>query len=59
MVALEDEWNKYVGDLNNIVSSYSIEEIEESISKANELKDFFNEIPLVRLAILIGRGSTI
>ncbi|EJV93561.1 hypothetical protein IGI_03279 [Bacillus toyonensis] len=56
---MEDEWNKYVGDLNNIVSSYSIEEIEEGISKANKLKDFFNEIPLVGPSILIGRGSII
>lgn len=40
-----------------MVSSCGIEEIEESTSKANKLKDFLNEIPLVGPSILIGRGS--
>jgi transcriptional regulator with XRE-family HTH domain len=43
---LDEEWKNYVDDLNDMVSSYSIEEIEQSIIKANRLKTFFVEMPL-------------
>jgi transcriptional regulator with XRE-family HTH domain len=43
---LDDEWKKYVDDLNNMVSSYSIKDIEQRIINANNLKAFFVEMPL-------------
>lgn len=48
---LEEEWKKYIDDLSEMVNSYSIEEIERSITNANKMKSFLEEMPLPKGAM--------
>lgn len=43
---LDAEWRTYVEDLSEMVNSYSVVEIQESILKAERLQRFFEEMPL-------------
>lgn len=43
---LDAEWRVYMDDLFEMVNSHSVEEIQESIIKAERLHHFFEEMPL-------------
>lgn len=43
---LDSEWRKHVEDLHEMVNASSIQEIQESILKAERLQCFFDEMPL-------------
>ncbi len=44
--ALDEEWNQYVADLRETLSSYDINEIEARIAHLRNIKSFFENIPL-------------
>jgi len=44
--SLENEWKEYVKDLKEIVSTYSVSEIEEKVTIAENFKNFIQGIPL-------------
>ncbi|ALC92663.1 hypothetical protein AM500_04785 [Bacillus sp. FJAT-18017] len=43
---LEKEWHQYVHNLNNMVTSYSVNDICDCIDSAKEMKDFLVRVPL-------------
>lgn len=44
--SLEKEWKQYVNNLKDMISTYNINEIQNRISMAEELKNFLQGIPL-------------
>lgn len=43
---LDDEWDKYVNDLRNVVNNYDIADMQNRIMALRNLSDFFQNIPL-------------
>ena len=43
---LDDKWALYVNDLNKIVESYDVDEIQHKIASLKGISDFFDNIPL-------------
>lgn len=43
---MEEEWQSYIADLRYTIENFDKETIENRIHKSEEVKDFFNNIPL-------------
>ncbi|WP_338991960.1 dynamin family protein [Fusobacterium animalis] len=43
---MEEEWQKYINNLENELYNYDINKLKENLRNAKEVKDFFTNIPL-------------
>lgn len=43
---MEEEWEKYINNLENELYNYDINKLKENLRNAKEVKDFFTNIPL-------------
>lgn len=43
---MEEEWQKYINNLENELYNYDINKLKETLKNAKEVKDFFTNIPL-------------
>lgn len=43
---LESDWKKYIEDISDLVNNFDIEEIQQKIELAKDVKSFFDNIPL-------------
>lgn len=44
---MENEWKEKINNLKGLIDNYDVEDIQDRISKARNLKDFFVNIPLL------------
>ena len=43
---MEEEWEKYINNLENELYNYDVNKLKENLRNAKEVKDFFTNIPL-------------
>ena len=43
---MEEEWEKYINNLEDELYNYDINKLKETLKNAKEVKDFFINIPL-------------
>lgn len=43
---METEWEKYISDLEQLLTNYNVNELNDHITEAEKVKSFFTDIPL-------------